>query len=133
MPENINDAVPTIGYAITALKRSNGDTKSPYYQKYLEAVSHFTRVHGGEAGRQLQQVAYDTAVGKGDVGEELAKYSRGSIASGRKLHPTIQNVLFLASDGQKPLDKFDYGFDVPATPVATAPPLTDKLAALFKK
>jgi hypothetical protein len=133
MPENINDAVPTVGYAITALKRSNGDPKSPFYQKYVEAVSHFTKVHGDEAGRQLQQVAHDTAIGKGEVGEELAKYGRTSIASGRKLHPTIQNVLYLASDGQKPLDKFAYGFDTPATPVATAPPLTDKLAALFKK
>lgn len=135
MSENLNDAVPAIGYAITALKRSKGDTKSPYWKNYSDAISHFSRVHGAEAGKQLQDIAYKTAMGGGDISSEMTRFSKNAIDSKQSYHPTIQNMLAMAYDGQKPLEKFQYGFDVPATPPAipATASLPDKLAALFKK
>lgn len=135
MAENLNDAVPAIGYAITALKRSKGDQKSPYWKNYTDAIAHFTQVHGAEAGKQLQDIAYNTAMKGGDISSEITRFSKNAIDSKRTFHPTIQNMLAMAYEGQKPIEKFQYGFDLPSvTPAAAATAsLPEKLATLFKK
>jgi hypothetical protein len=135
MPENINDAIPTMGYAITALRRAKGDQKSPYWKNYTDAIAHFTQMHGLAASKQLQEIAYKTAMNKGDLNDELTKFSKTAIDTKQDIHPIIKNMLAMAYDGQKPLEKVTYAFDLPDQPIATdqPPQLQSKLAQLFKK
>lgn len=126
---NIIDAIPTMGYAITALKRSGGDQKSPYWKNYSDAIAHFTQTHGEEAAKQLQDIAYQTAITKGDLNDELTKFSKRSIDTKTPFLPVIQNMLAMAYDGQKPLERVTYGFDVPKS----GPSTVEKIVKVFKR
>lgn len=136
MPENLNDAVPTMGYAITAYRRAGGDPKSKYWKNYTDAIVHFSQMHGPEAAKQLQEIAMHPSLQKGDLNRQLTSYSKAAIDSRQPVSPVIKNMLAMSYDGQNPLDKFQYAFDIPdeqQTTVAKQPELAEKLKTLLQK
>ena len=134
--KNDNDALPMMSYAVTAFKRAQGKSDSPYWKHYANAIAHFTMNYGREAATHLQNLAVNTASGNGDAGESLRNYSKAAIADKRDVNPVVRRLLVSSAEGNDPLNQWTYGFDLPDNqPPSTAnvSPVVDRIKSILKK
>lgn len=133
MPDKSYDAIPSMASAIVAHRRAAGDKGSKFYKSFENAMKQITTNYGPDAASQLMDVVLNTNKDlKGDANKALSRYAKDKLATKGVSNEYVRNFLAVADQNNNTLDKFTYGFDLPAE-TSEADLLTAKIAAILNK